>query len=70
MGIHLLSVQLMLEYLRVQLPDQLFIDLPNDILCKIAICPDDPTYLTFWQQVEMTSELQLDLKDTMKWGNK
>ena len=52
-------------------------DLPDDIICNIAIYADDTTlYSTcdqasdLWQQLELASELESDLRDTADWGRK
>ena len=52
-------------------------DLPDDIICNIAIYADDITlYSKFdqasdlWQQLELASELESDLRDTVDWGKK
>ena len=52
-------------------------DLPDDVICDIAIYVDDTTlYSKFdqesdlWQQLELASELQSDLQDTVDWGRK
>ena len=52
-------------------------DLPDDIVCDIAIYADDTTLCSKcdqtsdqWQQVELTSELESDLRDTVDWGKK
>ena len=49
-------------------------DLPDDVICYIAIYADDTTlYSKFdqasdlWQQLELASELQSDLRDTVDW---
>ena len=46
--------------------------LPNDVICNIAICADDSTLYSkydqasdLWQQLEMASELECDLRDTV-----
>ena len=51
-------------------------DLP-DVICDIAIYADDTTlYSTcdqasdLWQQLELASELEPDLRDTVDWGKK
>ena len=51
-------------------------DLPN-VICNIAIYADDTTpYSKFdqasdkWQQLELASELESDLRDTVDWGKK
>ena len=50
-------------------------DLPDDVICNIAIYADDITlYSKFnqasylWQQLELASELESDLQDTVGWG--
>ena len=52
-------------------------DLPDDVICNIAIYADDTTlYSKFdqasdlWQQLELASELESDLRDTVDWGRK
>ena len=52
-------------------------DLPDDVICNIAIYDDDTTvYSKFyqtrdlWQQLELASELESDLRDTVDWGRK
>ena len=57
---------------------QLYInDLPDDIICDIAIYADDTTLCykcdhasDLWQQLELASELESDLRDTVDWGKK
>ena len=46
-------------------------DLPDDVICNIAICADDTTLYSkcnqasdLWLQLELTSELESDLRDT------
>ena len=56
----------------------LYIDnLPDDVICDIAICADDTTLYSKcdqasdqWQQLELASELESDLRDTVDWGKK
>ena len=56
----------------------LFINyLPDDVICDIAIYPDDTTLYSkcgqashLWQQLELASELEPDLRDTVDWGKK
>ena len=55
----------------------LYINDLDDVICDIAIYADDTTlYLKcdqtsyLWQQLEMASELESDLRDTMDWGRK
>ena len=52
-------------------------DLPDDVMCNIAICADDNTLYSkcdqasdLWQQLELASELESDLRDTLDWGKK
>ena len=52
-------------------------DLPDDVICDIAIYADDTTLYSkcdqasdLWQQLELTSELECDLRDTVDWGRK
>ena len=52
-------------------------DLPDDVICDIAIYVDDTTLYSkcdqacdLWQQLELASELESDLRDTLDWGRK
>ena len=52
-------------------------DLPDDVICNIAIYADDTTLCSkcdeasdLWQQLELASELESDLQDTVDWGRK
>ena len=52
-------------------------DLPDDVICNIAICANDNTLYSkcdqasdLWQQLELASELESDLQDTVEWGRK
>ena len=52
-------------------------DLPYDVVSDIAIYADDTTFYSkcdqvsdLWQQLEMASELESDLQDTVEWGRK
>ena len=52
-------------------------DLPDDVICNIAIYADDTTLYSkcdqafdLWQQLELASELEPDLRDTVGWGRK
>ena len=52
-------------------------DLPDDIICDIAINADDTTLYSkcdrvsdLWQQLELASELESDLRDTVDWAKK
>ena len=51
--------------------------LPDDVICNIAIYADDTTLCSkcdqtsdLWQQLELASELESDLRDTVDWGRK
>ena len=52
-------------------------DLPDDVICGIAIYADDNTHYSkcdwasdLWQQLELASELESDLRDRVDWGKK
>ena len=52
-------------------------DFPDDVICDIAIYADDTTLYPkcdqasdLWQELELASELESDLRDTMNWGKK
>ena len=52
-------------------------DLPDDVICNIAIYADSTTLCSkcywasdLWQQPELASELDSDLRDTVDWGRK
>ena len=52
-------------------------DLPDDVICNIAIYADDTTLYSkcdqasdLWQQLELASELESDLQNTVDWGRK
>ena len=52
-------------------------DLPDDVICNIDIYADDTTLYSkcdqasdLWQQLELASELESDLRDTVDWGRK
>ena len=52
-------------------------DLPDDVICNIAIYTDDTTPYSKcdqasnpWQQLKLASELESDLQDTVDWGKK
>ena len=58
---------------------QLYIinDLPDDVICNIAIYADDTTLYSkchqasdLWKQLELASQLESDLRDTVNWGRK
>ena len=53
------------------------IDLPDVFICKIAIYADDNSLYSkcdqasdLWQQLEMASELESDLRETVDWDRK
>ena len=52
-------------------------DLPDDVICDIAIYTDDATLYSkcnqasdLWQLLELASELESDLQDTVDWDKK
>ena len=52
-------------------------DLPDDLICNIAVYADDTTLYSNYdhvsdllQQLELASELESDLPDTVVWGKK
>ena len=52
-------------------------DLPDDFISDIAIYVDDTTFYSkcdqasdLWQQLELASELESDIQDTVDWGKK
>ena len=52
-------------------------DFPDDVICNIAIYADDTTLYSkcnqasdLWQQLELASELESDLRDTVDWRRK
>ena len=52
-------------------------DLPDDVTCSIAVYADDTTLYSdcdqafdLWQQIELASELESDLRGTVDWGKK
>ena len=52
-------------------------NLPDDVICDIAIYADDATLNSkcdqasdLWQQLELAFELESDLRDTVDWGKK
>ena len=75
-----INIQLMLVFLKA-LGRTLFLiyikDLPDDVICNIAIyCYDTALYSKcdqasdLWQQLELASKLESDLQDTLEWGKK
>ena len=76
------NIQLMLEYpVNAQdsiLGPTLFLlyinNLPDDVICDIAIYADDTILYSkcdqasdMWQQLELASKLESDLRDTVDW---
>ena len=52
-------------------------DLPDDVICDIAISADDTTFYSncdeasdLWQQLELAFNLESDLRNTVEWGEK
>ena len=52
-------------------------DLPDDIICDVAIYADDTTLYSkcdrpsdLWQQLELASQIESDLRDAVDWGKK
>ena len=52
-------------------------DLPNKVICNIAIYADGATLYSkcnqasdLWQQLELAFEVESDLQDTVDWGRK
>ena len=59
------------------LPPVYINDLPADVICDIAIYADDTILYSkcdqtsdLWQQLELASEFESDLRDTVDWGRK
>ena len=59
------------------LPPVYINDLPANVICDIAIYADDTILYSkcdqtsdLWQQLELASELESDLRDTVDWGRK
>ena len=53
------------------------IDLPDEVICDIAIYAEDTTLYSrcdqasdLWQQLELAFELESDLQYTVDWGRK
>ena len=70
------NIQLMLEFLKAG--PTLFLlyinDLPDNVICDIAVYADDTTVCSkcdqasdLWQQVELAAEHESDLSDTVDW---
>ena len=64
----ILGLTLFLQYIN---------DLLDNVICNIGIYADDTTLYSkcdrasgLWQQLELASELESDLRDTVDWGKK
>ena len=72
------NIQLMLEFLKGPTLFLLYInDLPDKVICNIVIYANDTTLYSkcdqasdLWQQLELASELESDLRDTVEWSKK
>ena len=76
------NIQLMLAFLKgsflvLQFSYYNFNDLPDDVIYSIAIYADDTTLYfkcdqasDLWQEIELASELESDLQDTVDLGRK
>ena len=67
------NIQLMLAFLKA--PFLVINDLPDDVVCDISIYADNTTLFSkcdwasdLWQQFELASELESDLRDTVELG--
>ena len=72
----------MLEFLRGPFLVQFFFllyinDLPDDVICNIAIYADDTSLYSkcdhaydLWQRLELVSELESDLRESVDWSRK
>ena len=52
-------------------------DLPDDVICNIAIYADDPALYSkcdqasdLWKQLELAFELESHLREAVDWGRK
>ena len=52
-------------------------DLPDDVICNIAIFVEDTNLYSkcdqvsdLWQQLDLTSEVKSDLKEPVDWGRR
>ena len=77
------NIQLMLEFLKCPILVlhfsyfTLMTYLPDDVICNTAIYTDDTALYSkcdqasyLWEQLELASELESDLRDTVDWGRK
>ena len=71
------TMQLMLEFLGPAFFLLLMNDLPDDVICNTTIYANDTTVYSrcdqpsdLWQQLDLTSEFESDLRDTVDWGRK
>ena len=73
------NIHLMLKFIKgpflVLLFSYYINDLPNDVICNIATYANDTTLCSkcyqasdLWQQPELASELESDIRDTVGWG--
>ena len=72
----------MLEFLRGPFLVQFFFllyinDLPDDVICNIAIYADDTSLYSkcdhaydLWKRLELVSELESDLRESVDWSRK
>ena len=57
-------------------PALFLLHIPDDVICNIAIYADDTTFYKcdqasdLWQKLELASEFESDLRDTVDWGKK
>ena len=49
---------------------QYIIDLCDDVICNLAIYAGDTSLYFKWDQLELASEFESDLRDTVDWGRK
>ena len=52
-------------------------DLPDDVICNIPVYANNTTFFSksdqafdLWQQLDMASEIESDLRDIVDWGKK
>ena len=45
-------------------------DLPDDVICDTTLYSRCDRASDLWQQLELASELEADLRDTVDWGKK
>ena len=74
------NIQLMMEFFKTPIFKRFLLyinDLHDNVICYIAIYADDATLYSkcdqapdLWQQLEVASEVESDLQDTVDWGKK